>query len=130
MDGYNKVVLVGNSTDEPQKFVTKSGKPVAAFSLAVNRTWKDIEGKFHREVDFHRIVAFGKWAEYIPIRVQKGKALLVEGQIVNRSFENAEGKKQFRTEVKLQKMRLLGQKKPEKKDSAPVDVEEEEKVLE
>lgn len=126
MENYNKVVFVGNATDEPKQFTTKNNKMIVAFSLAVNRFWRGQDGKLNKEVDFHRIVAFGKWADYVSGKIHKGNPLLIEGQIVNRSFDDKEGKRQYRTEVRLQKLKFLGQSRVSKKqpESMTVSVEE------
>lgn len=95
----NKVLLYGNMTKDPEVKALPSGIKVASFSLATNRTFKDKNGVKQEKVDFHNIVVFGKQAELIEQYMKKGNPIFVEGRIENRSWEGADGKKNYRTEI-------------------------------
>ncbi|MFA6050226.1 MAG: single-stranded DNA-binding protein [Candidatus Paceibacterota bacterium] len=95
----NKVLLYGNMTKDPEVKALPSGIKVASFSLATNRTFKDKNGVKQEKVDFHNIVVFGKQAELIEQYMKKGNPIYVEGRIENRSWEGADGKKNYRTEI-------------------------------
>ena len=94
---YNKAILSGNLTGNPEIKKTPAGTAVATFSIATNRNYTQ-DGQKKEEVQFHNIVFFGKQAENIGKYLIKGSNVLLEGRIENRSWEH-EGKKYFRTEI-------------------------------
>lgn len=95
----NKVLLYGNMTKDPEVRALPSGIKVASFSLATNRTYKDKNGVKQEKTDFHNVVVFGKQAELIEQYMKKGNPLFVEGRIETRSWDGADGKKNYRTEI-------------------------------
>lgn len=94
----NRVELYGNLTRDPEVKALPSGQQVANFSIATNREWKDKDGKKQEQVEFHNCVAFGRTAEVIGQYLKKGRPMHIEGRLQTRSWD-AEGKKQYRTEV-------------------------------
>lgn len=95
----NKCQLVGNLTRDPETKALPSGINVTSFSLATNRTWKDANGQKQEAVDFHNVVFFGKAGDIIAQYCQKGSQLYVEGRLTTRSWDDKDGKKNYRTEV-------------------------------
>jgi single-strand DNA-binding protein len=82
MTGFNKVILAGNLTRDPELRYTPGGLAIAKFGLAVNRKWKDGQsGEMKEEVTFVDIDAFGKQAEAIGQYLKKGRPILVEGRL-------------------------------------------------
>lgn len=81
MANFNKVILAGNLTRDPELRYTPNGKAVAGFGLAVNRNWTSETGEKKEEVTFVDISAFGRQAEVIAQYMKKGKPLLVEGRL-------------------------------------------------
>ena len=81
MNGFNKVILAGNLTRDPELRYTPSGTAIAKFGLAVNRKWKDQSGEMKEEVTFIDIDAFGKQAETIGNYLKKGRPILIEGRL-------------------------------------------------
>src|SRR5438093_5825379 len=81
MANFNKVILAGNLTRDPELRYTPKGTAIAKFGLAVNRTWKNEAGETKEEVTFVDIDAFGRQAEVIAQYVKKGRPLLVEGRL-------------------------------------------------
>lgn len=81
MTGFNKVILAGNLTRDPELRYTPSGTAIAKFGLAVNRKWKDQSGEMKEEVTFVDIDAFGKQAETIGNYLKKGRPILIEGRL-------------------------------------------------
>src|SRR5436305_12797021 len=81
MTGFNKVMLMGNVTRDPQLKYLPSQTPVAELGLAVNRKFKTAQGEEREEVAFAEITAFGKQAEVIHQYCAKGKPLFVEGRL-------------------------------------------------
>lgn len=81
MQGFNKVIIAGNLTRDPELRYTPSGLAIAKFGLAVNRRWKDQSGEQKEETTFVDVDAFGKQAELIGQYMKKGRPLLVEGRL-------------------------------------------------
>ena len=78
MRGFNKVILAGNLTRDPELRYTPTGLAIAKFGLAINRSWKDEAGNLKEEVTFVDIDAFGKQAETIGQYLKKGRPILIE----------------------------------------------------
>lgn len=98
--GFNKVVLMGNLTRDPEVRTTPNGQSVANFSLAVNRTWKDQSGQTQEAVSYIDCVAWGKAGEIIAQYLGKGRPVLVSGRLDQRSWEDKEtGGKRSKVEV-------------------------------
>lgn len=114
----NKTILVGRVTRQPEVRVLPSGSKVTTFSLATNRIWSQ-DGQKKEETTFHNIVAFGKTAETIGQYVIQGQEIMIEGRISNRSYEDKENKKQYRSEVILETFQF-GQKPKGAGGSEPV----------
>src|SRR3954467_3799646 len=81
MANFNKVILAGNLTRDPELRYTPKGVAITKFGLAINRTWKSETGETKEEVTFVDIDAFGRQAEVIAQYMKKGKPLLVEGRL-------------------------------------------------
>ncbi|MBM3835044.1 MAG: single-stranded DNA-binding protein [Verrucomicrobia bacterium] len=82
MPSYNKVILIGNLTRDPELRYTPKGLAIAKLGLAVNRSWRDqATGELREEVTFIDIDAFGKQAETIGQYLKKGRPLMVEGRL-------------------------------------------------
>ena len=106
--GFNKVILMGNLTRDPEVRTTPSGQSVANFSLAVNRTWKDQSGQTQDAVSYIDCVAWGKVGEIIAQYVQKGRPLLVSGRLDQRSWEDKEtGGKRSKVEVVVEDFNFI-----------------------
>ena len=93
----NKVVLVGRVAKDVELRTTTSGKSVATFSLAVNRDYKNAEGKY--DADFIPCVAFESKAETISKFVHKGDKFCVSGRIQIRNYDKSDGSKAYVTEI-------------------------------
>ena len=101
----NRVVLVGRLTADPKFRTTQSGVSVTTFTLAVNRTFTNAQGK--QDVDFINCVTFRKQAENVNNYLSKGSLAGVDGRIQSRSYENNEGKRVFVTEVVCDSVQFL-----------------------
>lgn len=105
--GFNKVILMGNLTRDPEVRTTPSGQSVANFSLAVNRTWKGQDGSTQENVSYIDCVAWGKTGEIIAQYIQKGRPLLVSGRLDQRSWEQ-DGQKRSKVEVVVEDFNFVG----------------------
>ena len=81
MASFNRVILAGNLTRDPELRYTPKGTAVARIGLAMNRTWKTETGETKEEVTFVDVEAFGRQAEVIAQYMKKGRPFLVEGRL-------------------------------------------------
>jgi len=109
MRGYNRVILVGNLTRDPELRYTPKGTAVARIGLAVNRSWRDPEtNETKEEVTFIDVDAWGKQAEVIAQYMKKGRPLLVEGRLKQDSWEDKNTKeKRHKMGVVLESFQFL-----------------------
>ena len=114
MANYNKVILMGNLTRDPELRYTPNGTAVSTLSLAVNRRPRpDTQEK---EVDFFDVVVFGKQAENCSEYLRKGSPVLVDGRLQQRRWETDDGQKRSKVEVVAFSVQFLGS--PRANDSA------------
>ena len=113
MKSVNTVTLLGNVARDPELKQTKGGHSVCTFGLATNRVWRDSAGQKQSMPEFHTVVAWGGLAEFCNTYVQKGNPLFVQGYLKTTSWEGKHGETQYRTEIVLEDVTLLGKKKPE-----------------
>ena len=106
MISYNKVILIGNLTKDPEIRYTPCGTAVASFRMAVNRRYKQGE-EFKEEVCYIDIVVFGKQAESCGQYLNKGSGVIVEGRLQERRWESEDGQKRSKHEVAAQTVRFL-----------------------
>ena len=91
MANFNKVILMGNLTRDPQLRYLPSQQAVADFGIAVNRKWRTPDGQDREEVMFVDCSAWGKQAELINQYFQKGKPIFIEGRLKLDSWEDKQG---------------------------------------
>jgi len=103
----NKVFLVGNLTREPEMHYTENKKPVCSFGLATNRTMTTQSGEKGEELEYHRIVAWDKWAETCHQFLRKGRKVHIEGRLHTRVYTDKDGIKREVTEIVLEDMVML-----------------------
>jgi single-strand DNA-binding protein len=105
--GFNKVILMGNLTRDPEVRNLPSGQSVTSFGLAVNRTWRGQDGNQQESVSYIDCVAWAKTGEIIAQYVQKGRPLLVSGRLEQRSWEK-DGQKHSKIEVVVEDFNFVG----------------------
>ena len=88
MQGFNKVIIAGNLTRDPELRYTPGGLAIAKFGLAVNRRTKDQNGEQKEEVTFVDVDALGKQAELVGQFFKKGRPILVEGRLKQDTWED------------------------------------------
>lgn len=117
----NSITLLGRLTKNPEARYTTTGKAVTLFTLAVNRPYTNSDGQ--READFINCQTWGKTAEVIGNHVSKGDRLLVEGRLQIRSYTDKEGAKRYATEVVVNRVEFIEQKKDSnvKTEASPMD---------
>jgi single-strand DNA-binding protein len=113
MASFNKVILIGNLTRDPELKYTPSGTAVAEFGLAMDRAWTSREGEKREEVCFVDVSAFGKQAEAISNHLHKGSQACVEGRLTLDQWEAQDGQKRSKLKVTAESVTFLGgQPKP------------------
>jgi len=111
---YNKVVLVGRLTHDPELRYTGTGVPVVKYSLAVNRNYKNAQGFY--ETDFLNVVSWRKLAEISAKYLKKGKLILVEGRIQSRKYQAQDGSTRTAVDIQAEQMQMLDPKGSMKQD--------------
>lgn len=106
----NKVFLIGNLTRPPVLRKTSNGAVVATFGVATNATWKDSDGNLQERAEFHNIVSWNKLAEICAQILNTGMLVYLDGELRTRTWSDENGKKHFRTEIKINDMKLLDSK--------------------
>lgn len=104
----NKVLLIGNLSQDPELRYTPQGTAVCTFSIATNRSWIDQSGQLQEVAEFTRCVAWTKLAELCSKLLAKGKKVYVEGRLQTRTWEGQDHTKRYTTEVVIDNMILLG----------------------
>lgn len=105
--GFNKVILMGNLTRDPETRQTPNGQSVTNFGIAVNRTWKGQDGSMQEQVSFIDCVAWGRTGEVIAQYMQKGRPILVSGRLDQRSWDQ-DGQKRSKVEVVVEDFNFIG----------------------
>ena len=106
----NKVILIGNLTRNPVIRSTSNGAVVCTFGIATNATWKDSSGNLQERTEFHNVVAWNKLAEICAQILSTGMLVYIEGELRTRTWDDANGVRHYRTEVKIDDMKLLDDK--------------------
>jgi len=107
MANFNKVLLMGNLTRDPQLSYLPSQTAVVDFGLAVNRRWKSREGENREETCFIDCRAFGRTAENINKYLSKGRPLFVEGRLTFDSWTAQDGTKRSKHRVTVESFQFL-----------------------
>jgi len=107
MANFNKVLLMGNLTRDPQLSYLPSQTAVVDFGLAVNRRWTGKDGQDRSEVCFVDCRAFGKPAEIINKYLSKGRAVFVEGRLTFDSWTAQDGSKRSKHRVTVENFQFL-----------------------
>lgn len=108
MASVNKVILVGNLGADPEMRYLPSGEAVANLRVATTDTWKDKEGNKQESTEWHRISFFGRQAEVCGQYLKKGSQIYVEGSIRTRKWQDKDGQDKYSTEVRGDRMQMLG----------------------
>jgi single-strand DNA-binding protein len=109
MASFNKVVLVGNLTRDPELRYTPKGTAIAKIGLAVNRVWTNEAGEKKEEVTFVDVDIFGRTAENVGQYMRKGRPILIEGRLKLDQWDDKQtGQKKSRLGVVAETVQFLG----------------------
>jgi len=107
MAGFNRILLMGNLTRDPQLSYTPNQTAVVDFGLATNRKWKDQSGSQREEVCFVDCRAFGRLAENINKYFSKGRPIFLEGRLTFNSWTAQDGSKRSKHRVTVENFQFL-----------------------
>jgi len=116
MPNFNRVILIGNLTADPQPRPTPSGKPLTTFRLAVNHTFKNKQGNMDERVCFVDVATWGTLAQTCAKSLKKGKAVFVEGRLEQSTWEKDA---QVHSKLQIHALKVLFLFPPEPLD--PID---------
>ncbi len=108
MGSVNKVILVGNLGRDAELRYTPGGAAVATLNMATTEVWNDKGGQRQEKTEWHRVIFWGKVAESLTEYLTKGKQVYVEGRLQTRQWDDKDGNKRYTTEIKGDKIVLLG----------------------
>jgi single-strand DNA-binding protein len=109
MANFNKVILVGNLTRDPELRYTPKGMAIAKVGLAINRNWTSEGGEKKEEVTFVDVDIFGRTAENVAQYMKKGRPILIEGRLRLDQWDDKQtGQKRSRLGVVAETVQFLG----------------------
>ena len=108
MASFNKVILMGNLTRDPETRVTAAGLTICKLGLAVSRVYSTKDGERKEETTFVDIDAFGKQAEVITKYMRKGKPIMIEGRLRLDQWEGQDGQKRSKLNVVMETFQFVG----------------------
>lgn len=109
MASFNKVILMGNLTRDPELRYTPNGRPIAKLGIAVNRSWRTDQGEQREEVTFVDVDVFGRTAENVGQYMRKGRPILIEGRLRLDQWEDRNtGQKRSKLGVVAENVQFLG----------------------
>lgn len=108
VNGLNVVMLIGNLGRDAELRYTPGGAAVATVNLAVTESWNDQQGRRQERTEWIRVVLWGKVAEALHEHLIKGKQIHVTGKLQTRKWTDKDGVERFTTEIRADKILLLG----------------------
>jgi single-strand DNA-binding protein len=121
MASVNKVILIGNLGRDPEVRYLPSGDAVANITIATTETWKDKGGEKQEQTEWHRVAMFGKTAEIAGEYLKKGSQVYIEGKLQTRKWTDKEGQERYTTEIRADRMQMLGSRSGGSERMAPPD---------
>jgi single-strand DNA-binding protein len=103
---FNKVIIVGRVTANPELRTTPGGQAVTTIGVATNRVWTDKNGAKQEEAEFHNVVLWGRQAEIASQFLVKGATVLIDGRLRTRSWTDKQGAQHRTTEIMAERMQL------------------------
>lgn len=111
MPELNSVLIAGNLTKDPVIRQTRNGTPVANFSIASNRKFRDGENNWQEDVCYVGVVAWNRLAESCVDKLRKGSAVLVEGELQSRTWTTDDGSTRSTVEIKARRIQFLNKRR-------------------
>ena len=126
MSSVNKVIVIGNLGKDPEVRYLASGDAVVNITVATTESWKDkSSGQKKEETEWHRISMFGKTAEIAGQYLKKGAQVYIEGKFQTKKWTDKEGIERYTTEIRCDRMQMLGKAKEAQEPDSPRQAKEE-----
>lgn len=106
----NRVILIGNLGKDPEIRRLENGAVVAKFTLATNESYRDKEGEWQTQTEWHDIIAWRQLAERAESSLKKGTTVYVEGKLTHRTWQDQDGNPRRTTEVVANYFRILSKR--------------------
>ncbi|SHF65689.1 single-strand binding protein [Fodinibius roseus] len=119
MSSLNKAMIIGRLGQDPDVRYTQSNTAVANLSVATSERYKDKQGEWKENTEWHRVVAWGRLAEICQEYLKKGSQVYIEGPIQTRQWEDKEGRTRYSTEIKALTMTMLDSKGSDSGEAPP-----------
>ena len=110
MASINKVILVCTLGKDPEVRQTQNGNAICNLSAATSRKYKDAQGEYQEETEWHRISLFGRMAELAGQYLSKGSSVYIEGRLRTRKYTDKEGIDRYVTEIIGEHLQFLDKK--------------------
>ncbi len=120
MRGFNRAIIAGNLTRDPEVRYTVNKKAYARFAVAVNSRWRNANGEMQENTEYINVAAWGALGETCGKYLKKGSPVLIEGRIRTGSYDAKDGSgKRYITEVVADNMIMLGSREQSNSDGYP-----------
>lgn len=104
----NRAEIIGNITNDLNLRTTSSGTPVVSFGVATNRRYRSQDSdEWKEDTNFHNVVVWGRQAESLAERARKGTRLYISGRLSTRTWDDQDGKKNYKTEIVAETISLI-----------------------
>ncbi len=113
MASVNKAIILGNLGADPTIRYLPSGEAVANLRIATTENWKDKNGDKQEATEWHSVSFFGKTADVCGQYLKKGSQVYIEGSLRTRKWQDKEGQDRYTTEIRGDRMQMLGGKQSE-----------------
>ena len=112
VNSFNKVILIGRLGQDPElRYIPQTDRAVANFSLATNeRSFSPNTSESEIRTEWHRIVVWGKQAEFCEKYLNKGKQVLIEGRLKTEKWQDRDGNQRYTTKIHAYSITLLGKR--------------------
>ena len=114
----NKAILIGRLGQDPKVAYAQTGTTIVNFSIATDESYTDREGNKVDKTEWHRIVTFGKQADFCANYLTKGRLVLVEGSLQTRKWQDQEGQDRYTTEIRALRVQALDSKGQQREQPA------------
>ena len=121
VNSFNKVILIGRLGQDPElRYIPQTDRAVANFSIATNeRSFSPSSGESDIRTEWHRIVVWGKQAEFCEKYLNKGKQVLIEGRLKTEKWQDRDGNQRYTTKVHAYSITLLGKREDTMTEEIP-----------
>ena len=122
--GLNKIMIIGYLGRDPEMRFSPTGKSVANFSIACDRSWNSQDGEEHTETEWFNIIAWDSLAEMSKKYLKKGSHTYIEGRLQSRSWQDSDGIQHKTIEIVARDILLLSDKQPIRDTDDPEELNE------